>query len=676
MMVMQENTAAKPIDTGTSIVPMQPGAVPRRWQVESMVAIREGLKKYSRILISAATGTGKGTMIAALIVKAIRAGKRVLFLVHMDELIDDVMARARLIEPAIEAGKVKGKVNEVTRQAVFASVQSLHKRRLPSLGHFDFVITDEAHHATAKSYRNIYARLLEVNPKCKHIGFTATPFRSAPKGKTGGLGITFEALVYEYSLSDAINDGALCQVRGLQVETTLDLSGVDPDDEEAVAKIVDTEERNAIVAEKFLELVPDKQAICFATNIAHATHIAAAMVEKGINADAVWGDDPKRAQKISDYKAGKLQVLCNCDLLREGFDAPATSAVLLVRPTQSRGLYAQQVGRVTRLYPGKDEGLVIDFVANSKTHSLASMHDMSGQGHSRQRIKPGDLVKHRRNSGWGQGDVSEVRDWVSDDEQGEAIVGWPSGPRGDWIPCGDLLIVTKGAEPKEILIAPSVVGVNHFAVSLFSANQTAWYIYESSGKKTYVAKGQNNSAIVRKREDGQWEAWERVKNTIGGWDAPQLRKVGTFGQCEVAVYVPKEEQGLDRAWQSEPASDKQLATLKKFNVNRDGLSKGEAAQIMELKIMGIEIRKHSAGMLQEEKVGYLPEPMPIIESFTDKVRRAIKTLPHLSGEGLTEAALLDALGSGSGIDVRQALRALGYEIMQSGSGVRYWGRSA
>ena len=587
----QDGTASRPDGIDASIVPLQPGAVPRQWQIESMLAVREGLKKYSRILVSAATGTGKGTMIGSLIAKAVRAKKRVLFLVHMDELIDDVMGRARLIEPAIEAGKVKGKLNEVTRQAVFASVQSLHKRRLPSLGHFDFVITDEAHHATAKSYRNIYARLLEVNPKCKHIGFTATPFRSAPKGKTGGLGITFEALVYEYSLSDAINDGALCQVRGLQVETQLDLKDVDPDDHEAIAKIVDTDERNKIVAEKYLELVPGKQAIVFATNIAHAQHIAEAMVALGIDADSVWGDDPKRAQKISDYKAKKLQVLCNCDLLREGFDAPATGAVLLVRPTQSRGLYAQQVGRVTRLYPGKEEGVVIDFVANSKTHSLASMHDMSGQGHSRQRIKPGDKVKHRRNVQWGHGEVSDVQNWVSDDEQGEAIVGWPFGPKGEWVPCKDLLMVMPSAEPKEILIAPSVVGVNHFAVSLFSANQTRWYIYESSNKKTYVAKGQNNSAVIRKRDDGQWEVWERVRNSIGGWDDPRMMKSGSFGQCEAAVFVPPEEQGLDKNWQSEPATDKQIETLRKFNVKRTGLSKGEAAQIMELKIMQMLISR-------------------------------------------------------------------------------------
>lgn len=586
---MLQNEPAKPDTRSASLVPLADGATPRRWQTEAMLAIRTALPSHRAILISAATGTGKGTMIASMIVKAAWAGKRSLFLVHRDELIDDVMGRVRQIDGALVLGKVKGKVNEVDAQCVFASVQSLHKRRLPTLGHFDFVVTDEAHHATAKSYRAIYGRVGEVNPKWKHIGFTATPFRSAPKGKTEGLGKTFEALVYEYSLADAITDGALCPVVGIQVETELDLDGVDPDDEEKLEKLVDTPERCDVVAEKYLELAGGKQAIAFSVTVLHAFHLAEALQAAGVKADVVWADDKKRAEKIAAYKRKEIQVLCNCGLLTEGFDAPETEAVLLVRPTESRGLYAQQVGRVTRLFPGKERGLVIDFVANSDTHSLASMHDMSGGPKVKAKLKPNDVVRHRRQKAWGNGNVEEVRGWVEDECEGEALVAWETRP-ASWVPSEDLALIVKAAEPKVMLIAPSVLGANHFEVSLFPDRKTAWYTYETKAGKTFIARTNTTSAIVRKVEDGVWEAWERCKDANGRNGIPRLLRRGAFAECEASVCIQSDAQALDRGWQTEPATEKQLDSLRKFNLRREGLTKGEAALLLELKFFLLALK--------------------------------------------------------------------------------------
>jgi superfamily II DNA or RNA helicase len=350
---------------------------PRQWQIEAMDAIYQGMADYSKILVSAATGTGKGSLIAALAVCEFRNGKRLLFLVHRDELIDDVMARAKATYPGIDAGKVKGPLNQIDRQIVFASVQSLRGRRLAELDHFDFVITDEAHHATAPSYLQIYYQIEKINPNWKHIGFTATPFRYGGVGKTAGLGKAFQRLVYEYPLAQAIEDGALCPLRGVAVETHLDLAGVDPDSVDRLAAIVDTPSRNQIVAAKYLELAAGKSAICFSVTVAHAAHLAQAMVDAGVAAEAVWGTDPDRTAKIARYKAGTTQVLCNCELLTEGFDAPQTEAVILVRPTGSIGLYSQMVGRGTRLFPGKAEGLVIDFVGNAAKYPLVRLSDLT-----------------------------------------------------------------------------------------------------------------------------------------------------------------------------------------------------------------------------------------------------------------------------------------------------------
>ena len=619
-----------------SVVPLAPGMTPLRWQVEAMLAIRRDLREFPETLVSAATGTGKGTLAAALVVKAARAGKRVLFLVHMDELINDVMERAIAIEPALYAGKVKAKQNEVDRHAVFASVQTMKGKRLDDLDRFpfDYVITDEAHHSPSRSYRAIYARCEKVNPKWKHIGLTATPFRNAGGGKTAGLGLVFPRLAYEYSLADAIAEGALCPLRGIKVRTELDLTGVDPDDEDALEKLIDTPDRNHVVAETYVahcvtggdrseftvteawseDATPRevtrtlvvggvrKQAIVFACTIAHARNIATELCKWGIVAEVVWGTDKERTRKIGSFKSGTINVLCNNNLLSEGFDHKPVGAVLLVRPTQSRGLYAQQVGRATRKSPGKLEGLVIDFVANSDTHDLASLADLSRPDSDLPRIEPGAEVRHRRDAAKSKGMVESVDGWVSNDEQGTAMVLWKQGAADLGIVAGEaveeearnLLLIKppmKAANDDEIVINPTVIGVNEFSISLFGeptkGQRLGWYTYTDSKKhKHLVAKGKDRdeSAMIRHRDETTWEAWRRTGEAI------RLAAVGSFAECEAAVSDMTPGDYTEQ-WMRAAASEKQVETLAKFGVRRAGLSKGEASMILELKIMSLRIGK-------------------------------------------------------------------------------------
>lgn len=625
-----------------AIVPLKPGMTPLRWQVEAMLAIRRDLREFPETLVSAATGTGKGTLAAALVVKAARAGKRILFLVHMDELINDVMERAVEIEPALYVGKVKAKLNEIDRHAVFASVQTLKGKRLDDLDRypFDYVITDESHHAVSRSYRAIYARCAKVNPKWKHIGLTATPFRNAGGGKTAGLGLVFPRLAYEYSLSDAITEGALCPLRGIKVYTEIDLTGIDPDDEDAIAKQIDTQNRNRVVAETYVahcveggdrrEVVTTepvegaedaevteaeitrtvvaggvrKQAIVFACTIEHARRIAAELVKWGIVAEAVWGLDKQRTRKIGDFKAGRIDVICNNNLLSEGFDHKPVSAVLLVRPTQSRGLYAQQVGRVTRVFPGKAEGLVIDFVANSDTHDLVSLSDLSRPDADLPRVNPGDEVRHRRDAAKSKGLVESVEGWLSNDEQGKAFVLWKQGatdlgivavePTEEEVRNLILVIPAAHAKDEEFTINPTVIGVNEFSISLFGeptkGKRLGWYTYTDSKKhKHLVARGkskagQDESAMIRHRDETTWEAWRRTGEAI------KRVAVGSFAECEAAVIDMKPDD-YTADWLRKPASEKQIETLAKFGVRREGLSRGEASMILEMKIMSMRIAK-------------------------------------------------------------------------------------
>lgn len=598
------------------LFPLPPGATPRRWQSEAVVALREGLKQWKSVLVSAATGTGKGTLIAGLVVSLARRRRRTLFLVHRDELIDDVMARALKVEPALPLGKVQGRTNEIDAQCVFASVASLGPKRLAQLGPVDVVITDEAHHATAPSYRRVYAHARGQNPLARHIGFTATPFRSAPNGATSGLGAIFEALVYEYDLAQAIADGALAPMECVRVRTSLDLADLDPEDEVRLANLADTPERNQLVVEKYLEHVPGRPAICFCATVDHAKHLADAFRAAGVRAKAVWGEMPARDREetLDLYRSRPdiLPVLCNKDLLTEGFDAPRTEAVLLARPTQSRGLFAQMVGRATRLSPGKERGLVIDFVDNTDVHDLATFADLT-RPDEREAVplQPGAKVRHRTDAKLANGTVLEV-------ERGNvprAKVEW-SRDLERWHPIRELVRLVVRAEEEVFRVVPKIAGVTEFTVQLFGegarAGTVGWYEYRGSkGDRRLTATGGDRAiqlTVQLVEVEGGWEAWRVETSTLP--PSPEFprgsRDVGVELLVERATLERARSEGaeafrrasipprkVDADWQREPATDAQVRALKQWHVRRDlaQISKGEAALLLETKIVKAQIER-------------------------------------------------------------------------------------
>ena len=693
-----------------SEVPMPPGQEPLRWQEEAMRALRVYAGSHQNILFSAATGVGKGTFIASLMVKAARAKKRCLFIVHRDELIDDVMQRATLIEPNLYAGKVKAERNEMDRFSVFASQQSLRGKRLATIGRFDYVITDEVHRAGAKTYRAIYDKVREVNPRAKHFGFTATPFRNTGGGKTKGLGEVFEVLAYEYSLSEAIADGVLAPIRCLSIETDLDLSDVDPDDEEKAAKIVDTPDRNRVVVAKYREHLTEVDdewsevhhpAIAFCASVDHAVHLAEAFQADGIKAEAVWessknqGKDKERARKIADYKAGRIAVLCNRDLLAEGFDAPATRGVILAGPTESLGLFCQRVGRGTRRSPatGKTEGLVLDFVAASTTHNLVTVADLT-RPTKNPRIEVGATVRHRRRAELSEGIVMGLRlpgggaPPATHTEDGRAI---PAGadPAGtdpaavdpdEWIAdvlwrvprdprmraafdadrpqdvdgaeqgeaedeagerrhrCAELVQLRAPRRAREEMVAPSVIGVREYAVTLFDdeegkgGGKVAWYTYTTStGAKVLLARGTVSNAwpavdvsvllqhaVVHgegERGKDQWEAWRREtlrENGEAGREHARrsLTRIAS-GSFAVVRDIAIEAVRMDgcvpvnwrEPWMKQAATDAQRDLLRSFRIDGERASRGEASMLIEIRFMRNAVQQAVKAVGSAIKIG-------------------------------------------------------------------------
>lgn len=249
---------------------------------------------------------------------------------------------------------------------IVGSVQTLcrdSRLALFSKSYFDTIIIDEAHHALSTSYQSI----LNYFDTADILGVTATPDRSDMQN----LGKVFDSLAYEYTLRDAINSGYLVKIQVQTLPLHIDFTNVkitagdfqagdigrvlNPYLEQIADTLLDYKDRKIVV---FLPLIETSQKFC---NM---------LIERGFNAAEVNGNSKDRNEITEDFANGKYNVLCNSMLLTEGWDCPSVDCVIVLRPTKSRALYTQMIGRGTRLCEGKDHLLVLDFLWHYEKHSL------------------------------------------------------------------------------------------------------------------------------------------------------------------------------------------------------------------------------------------------------------------------------------------------------------------
>ncbi|MGB8345026.1 MAG: DEAD/DEAH box helicase, partial [Ktedonobacteraceae bacterium] len=252
-----------------------------------------------------------------------------------------------------------------------ASIQTIarpeHLQALPRYG-YKLLIIDEAHHACASGYRAVLNALSDAFT----LGVTATPDRLDEQR----IESIFGKAVYRASLLDMIEQGYLCDLRSIAVKTQTSLDNMrlkaeDYQVEELVGRI-DVPERNQQIVDAYLRYAPNRPALCFAATIEHARHLAETFTANGIPAAAVSGETAlrERTRLLHDYDRGVIRVLCNCGVLTEGYDSPHTSCIILARPTRSRALLVQMIGRGTRLAPGKQDCLILDITDNCLSHHL------------------------------------------------------------------------------------------------------------------------------------------------------------------------------------------------------------------------------------------------------------------------------------------------------------------
>ena len=306
------------------------------------------------VAISLPTGCGKTIIFLALARGVVEAGGRVLIVAHRDELILQPIEKLSLVWPeAPEPGVIKAERFEPDRSIALASVQTLWRR---------------------------LDRLLELNPAIKVLGVSATLFRRDGES----LREIFEEVIFEYSVLEAISDGYLCGIDYRAVKTGCDLSDVRFDYRAGdfaisqLAQTVNTPERNEFAVETWLSLAEGRKTIAFCVDVKHAHDLAETFRAYGVEAQTVTGQTPleERRAMLKAFARGEIPVITNCQVLTEGFDDPAVDCLLLARPTASKALYVQMVGRGLRLYPGKKDCLVIDLLDNSSRHSLVSIADL------------------------------------------------------------------------------------------------------------------------------------------------------------------------------------------------------------------------------------------------------------------------------------------------------------
>ena len=342
--------------------------------------------KTGNPLIVAPTGSGKSVIIAKFMEESCQMYPqlRILMLSHRKELLQQNFTKLIQLWPDAPAGVYSAGLNsrQVGRNITVAGIASIYKKA-HLLGWIDLILIDECHLVPGGDrtegegmYLKLIADLKKINRRLKVIGFTATPFRMASGMLTEGGGI-FTDIAYEIEIAPLVREGHLMPLISKVPLTQADLSNVHVRGGEFVAaeaeKALDDERLTQAAIDEMEKYLSDRKSwIVFTQGVAHAHHVCAALNARGHQAEVVTGDTPDmfRAQSLNRFKSGALKVLVNCDVLTTGFDAPRTDAIILLRATQSTGLYIQICGRGMRPSPetGKMNCIVLDFAGNIGRH--------------------------------------------------------------------------------------------------------------------------------------------------------------------------------------------------------------------------------------------------------------------------------------------------------------------
>lgn len=386
----------------------------RDYQEAAAEGVFTAWEEHTSALAVLPTGLGKTVLFAEIIRRMHERGARAMVLAHREELITqaaDKIRRVTGLEAQIEMGEYHVQPYFGQMPPVVVSTVQTHCAGGDGAGRmskfdpqeFGLVVIDEAHHATAGTYRRCIDWYRQ-NPRCKVLGVTATPDRA----DEAALGQVFESVAYEYGVLDAINNGWLVPIEQQMVTVgSLDFSGIRTTagdlNQGDLAEVMEAERNLQGIAAPTVEICGDRRAIIFATTVEHAERLAE-ILNRYKPDKAAWlcgkTDKEDRRRMLADFKAGRLQFVVNVGVLTEGFDDAGVQVVVMARPTKSRALYAQMAGRGTR--PAEEVAgllgdlptaqercamirssckpscLIVDFFGNAGRHKLCCTADILG----------------------------------------------------------------------------------------------------------------------------------------------------------------------------------------------------------------------------------------------------------------------------------------------------------
>ena len=383
-------------------------------QVEALRALETMRENKETIaLLYHATGTGK-TVTA--VTDAKRCGGRTLFLAHTQELVGQAAETFRRLWPEVTVGCYMESVKEPNAHVVCGSVQSvaLHLDSFKD-DDFSYLIIDEAHHASADTYQKILAYFKPAFT----LGLTATPERTDDNKAILDI---FKNTAHKLDIQTAVEIGELVPIRCIRIHTNIDLTKVRFNSVQYNIRDLESKiyvpERNKLIVDTWLQYVKDKRTVVFCASVRHAEQIADLFREAGVRASAVSGGmkSAERKEFRDKFVSRDIQVLCACDLLNEGWDCPETEVLFMARPTMSKVLYTQQLGRGMRLFPGKESLMVFDFVDNASQYNMPqSLHRLF----KLKEYRPGQLA-----AAPGAQKAAE-EDLYAKGEKPEALIDWP-----------------------------------------------------------------------------------------------------------------------------------------------------------------------------------------------------------------------------------------------------------
>lgn len=550
-----------------------------------------------RQLIVLSTGLGKTITGLAL---AKRLGGRALWLAHTEELVAQPERACGLVWPEVTRGIVKAERNEYARHMVFASIQTAQREERAArlaLQQFKLVVVDEAHHALSAGYRyllNLLGCFTPGGPKL--LGLTATPER----GDNGALDEVFEGIVFQMGIKSAIDGGYLVPPNVVERKINVDLDAISISRGDygqtqlskallqagIVAEIVAGYEEHMASCCLCGNVVRDalgcpcgghkRKTLIFVVSVEQAELVSKALCERGYKFAAVSGETPKEDRKkmLAQLKSGELEGLVNCMVLTEGFDEPSIDGVIVARPTQSKPLMIQIVGRGLRLFPNKTDCLVLDMVGVSKRNTLVQAAVLFGEKETKE--------EDDRN-------VQKPLDMFADPEaywiaRLEAQIGGVKGaPRSKlhWVPSGDGGWLLPAAEFGTVRmlardgdswlvdvvgcqVGPSRQQLSDAEVDMGTAQALA-EDYVRRVARTLTARK------ARWREEGATEAQIAFLRRAGVKNADGLTK-GTAADLATQIIAKKE---------GEPASSKQIGYLRSLGANPpENISKREAMRMI------------------------------------------------------------------------------------------------